>query len=77
MRVAWLSVALALSLPLAAPMGAYAMAPAADGRAASPQSRMIEPVVHCGSHAHYVHGHRNREGHYVKGRCVRNHHEHH
>jgi hypothetical protein len=67
MRVVWLSVAaLALSLPVSA----YAVTPAVDG----PRSAAIEQVaVHCGPHAHYVKGHRNHDGHYVKGRCVRNH----
>ncbi len=74
MRVVWLSVAaLALSLPVAAPISAYAVTPAVD----APRSAAIEQVaVHCGPHAHYVKGHRNHEGHYVKGHCVRDH-EHH
>jgi hypothetical protein len=34
----------------------------------------VEQVAaRCGPHAHYVRGHRNRAGHYVRGRCVRNH----
>ena len=34
-------------------------------------SPIVEVAVHCGPHAHYVRGHRNRAGQYVKGRCVR------
>ena len=30
-----------------------------------------EAAVHCGSHAHYVRGHRDAHGHYVRGRCLR------
>jgi len=70
MRVVWLSVAaLALSLPAAA----FAVTPAVDG----PRSTAIEPVVECGPHAHYVRGHRDHDGHYVKGHCVRERHDHH
>lgn len=72
MRVVWLfAAALALSLPVAA----SAAAPVAGGLAAAPQSTAIEQVaVHCGPHAHYIRGHRDHDGHYVKGRCVREHH---
>ena len=72
MRVAWLfAAALASSLPVAA----YAVTPAADGLANSPRSTAIEQVaVNCGPHAHYVRGHRDHDGHYVKGRCVRERH---
>jgi len=75
MRVVWLSVAaLALSLPVAA----YAVTPAAEGLANSARSTAIEQVaVHCGPHAHYIRGHRDHDGHYVKGRCVRDHDDHH
>jgi hypothetical protein len=34
-------------------------------------SPIIEVAVHCGPHAHYVRGHRNHAGQYVKGRCIR------
>jgi hypothetical protein len=74
MRVVWLfAAALALSLPAAA----YAVTPAADGLANSPRSTAIEQVVECGPHAHYVHGHRDHDGHYVKGHCVRERHDDH
>jgi hypothetical protein len=32
---------------------------------------VTEIAVHCGPHAHYVRGHRDKGGHYVKGRCIR------
>lgn len=39
-------------------------------------SSNIEQVAgpHCGTHAHYVRGHRDHAGHYIKGHCVRDHH---
>lgn len=30
-----------------------------------------EAAVRCGPHAHYVRGHRLKNGQYVRGRCVR------
>ena len=41
---------------------------------AAPNPNLVEVAVHCGPHAHYVKGHRNKEHRYVKGRCVRDHH---
>ncbi len=35
-------------------------------------SNIIDAAVRCGSHAHYVRGHRDRGGHYILGHCVRN-----
>ena len=35
-------------------------------------SNIVEAAVNCGHEAHYVHGHRDKQGHYVKGHCVRN-----
>ena len=37
------------------------------------QTSAAEAMVHCGSHAHYVKGHRAHDGHYIKGHCVRDH----
>ncbi len=34
-------------------------------------ANLVEVAVHCGPHAHYVRGHRDKNHHYVKGRCVR------
>jgi len=39
-----------------------------------------QAAVNCGPHAHYVRGHRDTHGHYIKGRCIRDavhHDEHH
>jgi|GraSoi_2013_60cm_1033757.scaffolds.fasta_scaffold53728_2 hypothetical protein len=34
---------------------------------------IVEPAaVHCGRHAHYIRGHRARNGQWIRGRCVRN-----
>jgi hypothetical protein len=52
---------------------AYAV-PLADQPNATTNQGIVQVAVHCGPHAHYVRGHRNRAGHYVRGRCVRNHH---
>jgi hypothetical protein len=48
-------------------------APFAMSKADMSPSSSIEPVAgpRCGPRAHYVRGHRNRAGHYVKGHCVR------
>jgi hypothetical protein len=35
---------------------------------------VFEAGPRCGPHAHYVRGHRNRAGYYVRGHCVRNYH---
>jgi hypothetical protein len=37
---------------------------------------IVDVAVHCGPHAHYVHAHRDRNGHHVLGRCVRYRHHH-
>lgn len=57
---------------------ALAFAPAA-GRAADlapikpdASSNIVEAAVNCAHDAHYVRGHRNKAGHYIKGHCVRN-----
>jgi hypothetical protein len=57
---------------LAFPLGAEA-APLAMSKADVTPSSSIEPVAgpRCGPRAHYVRGHRNHAGHYVKGHCVR------
>ncbi|HUB97275.1 MAG TPA: hypothetical protein VL993_15240 [Stellaceae bacterium] len=57
----------------AASLPAFAM-PLGDQPAAPANQSIIEVAVHCGPHAHYVRGHRNKAGHYVRGRCVRDHH---
>jgi len=40
-------------------------------RSLETNSPIVEAAVHCGPHAHYVRGHRNHAGQYVKGRCIR------
>ena len=32
---------------------------------------IVDVAVHCGPHAHYVRAHRDKNGHHVLGRCVR------
>jgi hypothetical protein len=42
---------------------------------AASNPNVVDVAVHCGPHAHYVKGHRStKDHHYVKGRCVRDHH---
>jgi hypothetical protein len=54
----------------AASMPAYAIPLAGQPNVAVNQN--IEQVaVKCGPHAHYVRGHRGKDGHHVLGRCVR------
>jgi hypothetical protein len=59
---------------LAVPFTAEA-APAAMSKPDIAASSNIEQVAgpRCGPRAHYVRGHRDRHGHYIKGRCVRDH----
>ena len=40
----------------------------------SPAPNISEVAVRCGRGAHYVRGHRARNGHWIKGRCVWNRH---
>ena len=49
---------------------AAAMAPAPLAVTAD-NPAVIDAAVRCGPRAHYVKGHRDRHGHYIKGRCVR------
>jgi hypothetical protein len=45
------------------------------GQSDSVHNQGIEQVaVRCGPDAHYIRGHRDKAGHYVRGRCVRNRH---
>lgn len=68
-------VALIGSIGLAAaPLSAQAYVAAGNGMNVGNSSNIVEVAVHCGSHAHYVKGHRDSHGHYVKGVCVRDHH---
>ena len=49
---------------------AAAMSPAPFALTADSPA-VVEVAVRCGPRAHYVKGHRDHAGHYVKGRCVR------
>lgn len=56
-----------------AALPAYAV-PLANQPAAFHNKNVEQVAVHCGPHAHYVRGHRNKAGHYIRGRCVRDRH---
>jgi hypothetical protein len=63
-----LLVGASLVLPLSVQAAPGAM-PTPDMNSSSDIVQVAGP--RCGPHAHYVRGHRNHEGHYIKGRCVR------
>jgi hypothetical protein len=71
-----ITASLAVPIPVSA---AHAVPPSAAGIEAAPSSD-IQPDIQeaaaprCGRHAHYVRGHRARNGRWVKGVCVRNRH---
>ncbi len=57
-----LSLTVARAVPLSAP-----------GLAAAPAAAIVETAgPRCGRGAHYVRGHRVRNGNWIKGRCLRN-----
>jgi hypothetical protein len=65
----WLGLVLLLVAPIGARPAAAAPSMGLDmSEAASP---LVEVAVHCGPHAHYIRGHRARNGQWIKGRCVR------
>jgi hypothetical protein len=49
---------------------AYALPLTDQSGGTSPIQGVEQVAVHCGPHAHYVRGHRDKAGHYVRGRCV-------
>ena len=55
----------------AAPLSAQAYVAAGNGLNTETSSAIVDVAVHCGPHAHYIRGHRDAHGHYVKGVCVR------
>jgi hypothetical protein len=67
------SIAVAVSL-----LGSVATLPA-YAAPLSDQSRNVDnPSIElaagrCGPHHHYVPGHRNHDGHFIRGHCARNH----
>jgi hypothetical protein len=70
MRLALLLLAgISLAAPLAPVQAATLRAPVVEANAGD----IIEAAtVHCGRHAHYIRGHRARNGQWIRGRCVRN-----
>jgi hypothetical protein len=53
-----------------AALPAYAV-PVAGQPGIPANQAVIDVAVHCGPHAHYVRAHRDKNGHRVLGRCVR------
>lgn len=70
MRLAHLALISAIGLA-SVPLAAQAYVAPATGANGGAASSIIDVAVHCGPHAHYVRGHRDHDGHYVKGVCVR------
>jgi hypothetical protein len=69
---ALLLIAACAAAPLA-PSPARAVPLSAPALATAPDGPVIEIAgPRCGPHAHYVRGHRARNGQWIKGRCVRN-----
>lgn len=66
------SVSLLAGFMFLAPVAALASPVGLDALAGQDTSAITEVAVNCGPHAHYVRGHRDKNHHYVKGRCVRN-----
>lgn len=70
MRIAaliFVGLCVTASLPLAAQAATLRQPGIETGRSTS----IEEVAVRCGPHAHYLRGHRLKNGHYVRGRCVR------
>jgi len=65
----WLGLALLLVAPIGARPAAAAPGAGLGLSAAAPP--IVEVAVHCGPRAHYIRGHRARNGQWIKGRCVR------
>ena len=65
----FVSAALIVAM-IAGPSGAVPLP--SNGAAGNPNVQQV--AVHCGPHAHYVRGHRDHNGHYIKGVCVRDRH---
>jgi hypothetical protein len=69
-RIAYLALISAIGLAVA-PLSAQAAVSAAAGITGGTSSAIVDVAVNCGPHAHYIRGHRDSHGHYVKGICVR------
>jgi hypothetical protein len=66
----WLTLALFLAAPFGSPAAQAAMPSA--GLVLKGAPNVVEVAVRCGRGAHYVRGHRARNGRWIKGRCVWN-----
>ena len=72
MRTVHLALISAIGLAMA-PLSAQAAVSAAAGMTGGTSPSIVDVAVNCGPHAHYIRGHRDSHGHYVKGVCVRDH----
>ena len=70
MRIAHLALISAIGLA-SVPLAAQAYVAPATGANAGASANIIDVAVHCGPHAHYVRGHRDAHGQYIKGICIR------
>jgi hypothetical protein len=71
MRLAALLLIAIAAVPLA-PSPVRAASPSAPELAAAPGAAIVEIAgPRCGPRAHYVRGHRARNGKWIKGRCIR------
>ena len=63
-------------LALAGPVSVQAATLRPAPMDASSNPNIVDVAVNCGPHAHYIRGHRSSKPphHYIKGRCVRDHH---
>ena len=66
-----LTAAIIIGLMAFAPINSQAF-PTGSNMKAAHNPNVIESGWRCGPDAHYVGGHRNRSGYYVRGHCVRN-----
>ena len=73
MRIAAvLAAAICLAASIATPSSAATLRPPGIATGAPDIVQVAGP--RCGPHAHYIRGHRARNGGWIKGRCVRNRH---
>ena len=64
----WLAPALAVAAFAGLPVHAASPSLGTFAAAAPP---LVQVAVKCGPHAHYIRGHRARNGEWIKGRCIR------
>jgi hypothetical protein len=65
-----LAAAIIVGLMALAPINSQA-SPIGSNMKAEHNPNVIESGERCGPHAHYVRGHHNRSGYYVRDHCVR------